>query len=233
MGLPFQQLLCMGGSAVLAIFFTIFVVAMMCDQREAVETDTTAIESNVKEINHVLYNWVPKELTTGEGLRNVCGEAFGISWFIPTPVPNRYKWHPLDSPDAWDPRDPRIVAHFKDLEKRICLGKGFPVVPPPGEGESLYTTLKNDYLAALTRLEKGTEWEGWVEDWKKRTNFFSGVQQQDIHGNDAAANGGARKGAGAGGGEEEELQRAASKSPHNSGTTGTPTLVQRKKAPRD
>ena len=156
---PLPRLACLAGSTVLAIFFTIFVVAMMCDQREAAVTDTTAIESQGKEINGTVY-WWPSDMerSTGEGLNDLCGESCGLGWFIPTPMPRRYRWHPLHNPDAWDPRDPRIVRHFKDLQQDIQFGRGVPVVPPP-VGESLLVKLTTDYLGILGRLEK--EREGW------------------------------------------------------------------------
>lgn len=95
---------------VLDIFFTIFVIAMMCDQYEAICTDTTGIEA--------MKRWEERDWTISQGLTSIMGTPLGIHWFVPT-LPQGsayYEWSPRDDADAYDIRDPAIKTFFRDLE---------------------------------------------------------------------------------------------------------------------
>jgi hypothetical protein len=112
---PTHTLILSAFSTVLAIFFACFVVAMMWDQYQGVTTNTTAIEA--------MKNWAEEERSVAEGLTDACGEPFGWRWFLPIPMPRDsksfYMWRETDDPDAYDPRDPKMVSHFRTLERRI------------------------------------------------------------------------------------------------------------------
>lgn len=98
-------------SGVLAVFFAIFVVAMMCDQYEAVVTDTTGIES--------LKGWEEKDLSIVEGMTISCGEPPSWRWLVPLqpPASSLYEWTPDEDPDAFDPRDPAFIQHVRAIRE--------------------------------------------------------------------------------------------------------------------
>lgn len=90
--------------AVLAMMFAIFTAMMFCDQYEGMTTDTTGIESmkGWDELN-VSGSSVPVSVFTNRsdvsfdyvlqipfwrGLTSVCGEPFGIRWFLPVSIPH-------------------------------------------------------------------------------------------------------------------------------------------------
>lgn len=96
-------------STVMAIFFAIFVVAMMWDQYTGVTTDTTAIEA--------MKCWDETQRGLQEGLTDTCGEPCGWRWFFPVALSKNstafYKWSPKDDPDAYDVRDPIAQRHMQ------------------------------------------------------------------------------------------------------------------------
>ena len=95
---------------VLDIFFTIFVIAMMCDQYEAICTDTTGIEA--------MKRWEERDWTISQGLTSIMGTPLSAHWFLPTLPQGKsfYAWSPRDDADAYDIRDPSIKTFFRDLE---------------------------------------------------------------------------------------------------------------------
>jgi hypothetical protein len=131
------DVLLMGASTVLAIFFSIFVMTMMCDQWEGAVTNTTQIES--------MKMWKEEDRTILQGLQEVFGEPPSLSWLLPTPLKARYAWGPLDDPDAWDKRDPHIIRHFQEL-KATLESQEVPVPLPPPQGSPLIPQLRARYL---------------------------------------------------------------------------------------
>lgn len=65
-------------AGVLAVFFTIFTIAMQCDQYETVVTDVTGVES--------MKHWEEDRKTLRQGLRDLCGPP-GLRWVCPVPAP--------------------------------------------------------------------------------------------------------------------------------------------------
>ncbi len=148
MRLPMGDIIFLAVSTVLAYFFAFFVVAMMCDQREAAITDVTGIESNPVTLERgagPMY-WVENLRSTPEGFADVCGEPCSLRWLLPAPMRTRYKWSPLDDCDAYDKRDPRAIHHFKWVMQMLENNKPPPAVPLP-EGESLAPKLQSKFLA--------------------------------------------------------------------------------------
>ena len=146
--LPMGDIIFLAVSTVLAYFFAFFVVAMMCDQREAAITDVTGIESNPVTLERgagPMY-WVENLRSTPEGFADVCGEPCSLRWLLPAPMRTRYKWSPLDDCDAYDKRDPRAIHHFKWVMQMLENNKPPPAVPLP-EGESLAPKLQSKFLA--------------------------------------------------------------------------------------
>jgi hypothetical protein len=129
--LPMGDIIFLAVSTVLAYFFAFFVVAMMCDQREAAITDVTGIESNPVTLERgggPMY-WVENLRSTPEGFADVCGEPCSLRWLLPAPMRSRYQWSPLDDCDAYDKRDPRAIHHFKWVMQTLESGKAPPPVP--------------------------------------------------------------------------------------------------------
>lgn len=95
-------------SAVLSVFFAIFVIAMMCDQWEALVTDTTGIEAMKK--------WDLASRTIDGALEDICGEPLCVRWILPTPMPKKtafdHSTWTLAQYDDWDERDPNVRDHF-------------------------------------------------------------------------------------------------------------------------
>ena len=146
--LPMGDIIFLAVSTVLAYFFAFFVVAMMCDQREAAITDVTGIESNPVTLERgggPMY-WVENLRSTPEGFADVCGEPCSLRWLLPAPMRSRYQWSPLDDCDAYDKRDPRAIHHFKWVMQMLESGKAPPAVPLP-EGEALAPKLQSKFLA--------------------------------------------------------------------------------------
>lgn len=80
---PFGLLICLVVS-ISSIFFFAFVVAMGCDQWEAVRDDLTYIDRK--------QNAVGREITMYQGICEVFGSKFNIKWFVPLPEgKNRYR----------------------------------------------------------------------------------------------------------------------------------------------
>ena len=127
----------MGASTVLAIFFSIFVVTMMCDQWEGAVTNTTQIES--------MKMWKEESRGIVQGLEDVFGEPPSLSWLLPTPLKKRYAWSPLDNPDEWDKRDPHIIRHFQELRDKFERSEMPKALPPPA-GALLIPQLRARYL---------------------------------------------------------------------------------------
>jgi hypothetical protein len=106
-------------STVMAIFFAIFVVAMMWDQYTGVTTDTTAIEA--------MKGWEETPRSLRAGLEDAFGEPFGWRWFFPVRMPESspsfYRWKKTDDVDAYDPRDPLVIRHLESVRSRIRSAK--------------------------------------------------------------------------------------------------------------
>jgi hypothetical protein len=126
-----------GASTVLAIFFSIFVMTMMCDQWEGAVTNTTQIES--------MKMWKEESRDILTGLEDVFGEPPSLSWLLPTPLKARYAWSPLDDPDAWDKRDPHIIQHFQRVKEQMEQRKVLKGLPPPAS-QPLIPQLREMYL---------------------------------------------------------------------------------------
>jgi hypothetical protein len=107
-----QRIIMVAVAVVLAVFFAIFVIAMMCDQYEALATDTTGIEAMKK--------WDLSNRDIVQSLSVVCGEEPSIGWVLPTLMPaetafDHSKWKPTDY-DKWDPRDPTVTDHYDKVK---------------------------------------------------------------------------------------------------------------------
>lgn len=100
-------------STIMAIFFAIFVVAMMWDQYTGMTTDTTGIEA--------MKGWDETPRNLGEGLNDVCGEKCSWRWFLPISMPKDspsfYQWSKDDDPDAFDDRDPIVQRHMERVKQ--------------------------------------------------------------------------------------------------------------------
>lgn len=99
-------------AGVLAVFFAIFVIAMMCDQYEALVTDTTGIEAMKK--------WDLDKIPIDKALVTIFGEQPSINWILPTEMPdetafNHDKWELADY-DEWDQRDPLLRSHYDQVK---------------------------------------------------------------------------------------------------------------------
>ena len=99
-------------AGVLAVFFAIFVIAMMCDQYEALVTDTTGIEAMKK--------WDLDKIPIDRALVTIFGEPPSVNWILPTEMPeetafNHDKWELADY-DEWDERDPLLRAHYDQVK---------------------------------------------------------------------------------------------------------------------
>ncbi len=164
----------MGASTVLAIFFSIFVVTMMCDQWEGAVTNTTQIES--------MKMWKEESRGIVQGLADVFGEPPSLSWLLPTPLKKRYAWSPLDNPDEWDKRDPHIIRHFQELRDKLERSEMPKALPPPA-GALLIPQLRARYL----ELTKG-----------------GGGKQPQASPTGSPSEGGGKGGEGEGGGEGGE-----------------------------
>jgi hypothetical protein len=134
---PSADLILMGASTVLAIFFSIFVVTMMCDQWEGAVTNTTQVES--------MKRWREEQRSLLRGLEDVFGEPPSLAWLLPTPLKNRYAWSPLDDPDFWDKRNPDIISHFEQLHQTL-KGRELPAPLPAPKGVPLIPQLRARYL---------------------------------------------------------------------------------------
>ena len=146
--MPVTDMMLVGGSTVLAIFFSIFVVAMACDQWEGAVTNTTAIES--------MRQWKEEERGICRGLEDVCAAPPSAGWLLPTPLRAKYAWSPLDDPDAWDRRDPTIIAHFQKLKDSLERLKEMPpALPAPEGGEPLLPRLRARYLELVGAAAAG------------------------------------------------------------------------------
>jgi len=136
---------------VLDIFFTIFVIAMMCDQYEAICTDTTGIEA--------MKRWEERDWTIVQGLTSIMGTPLGVHWFVPT-LPQGtafYEWSPRDDPDAYDIRDPSIKTFFRDLElqHRLADLKSAEMLGD-GEAEGGEGAPLKDAQSTLTKRKGGS-----------------------------------------------------------------------------
>jgi len=104
---PHRLVICIV-AGVLAVFFAIFVIAMMCDQYEAVITDTTGIEA--------LKKWHNDNRPVLAGLIDIMGEPPSLGWLLPTRMPDDTAFDhdgwTLATYDVWDERDPRVADHY-------------------------------------------------------------------------------------------------------------------------
>ncbi len=136
---------------VLDIFFTIFVIAMMCDQYEAICTDTTGIEA--------MKRWEERDWTIVQCLTSIMCTPLGVHWFVPT-LPQGtafYEWSPRDDPDAYDIRDPSIKTFFRDLElqHRLADLKSAEMLGD-GEAEGSEGAPVKDAQSTLTKRKGGS-----------------------------------------------------------------------------
>lgn len=75
-------------SAILALFFAIFVATMAYDQFEGLTTDTSGVEA--------MKMWLEKDIPVSKGLEHYMGCKFGLSWLLPIQPENPaiYRWTP-------------------------------------------------------------------------------------------------------------------------------------------
>lgn len=79
-GLAVRDIAFMAVGGIMAVFFTIFTIAMQCDQYETLTTDVTGVES--------MKQWDKEERTLWQGLQAVCGKP-SLAWLLPTPGPEK------------------------------------------------------------------------------------------------------------------------------------------------